>query len=556
MYFVLAQLFAVPVIRDLIRQPYDRLVQGARNWADTSNVFGGEEAPVHPAVADHFGLRWWRRDHRYLWMGQGLTFDEWVDWYLSYRPASDTTSPEPAAALPAPALPSRALPDRTVATGEYLVTLRDRQVVKQVVSLVGSKRLERVVPYFTSAVDVAVAPYGACFSDPGFAAYDAAETFVASLGAAAVIGPHGVVVHGGKVLADTFRDLQAGPAAPAIAALAPDHLVLQPQVSLDARKLPGAYFCGFSSCWFDDAHWLIGSLPRLVAFQHLRQARPELKLLLPRLPAGSLQEQTLALLGIPRAVDAEIESGEVVACEELLATGAFDLWRVPPVPPAGGTVRRRARPGRAGARRRRAGAVAPAGRHAAYRELRCRGGPSCPPRLRGPVAARADPRGPHPRRMPRATHHWPKHGPPLAYTLFAGAGARLLELFAPAAAQPLYWSVASCASLDYGFLVGSHRAAPGTIPGPGTTFEIPLDMLDRAVAAMLGSVSQGRAANSPRLELSYGRSSTNSIIKRNGVEQEHDPPPTVTATAGRGGAVGMHRRCRRWRIVASRLATR
>jgi hypothetical protein len=88
LYFVLAQLYAVPVIRDLMKLPYDQLVTLAREWADTSNVFHGEEVPIHPAVAKHFGLTWWKPDDIYRLFGEQYTFDSWIDWYLSYDPAA------------------------------------------------------------------------------------------------------------------------------------------------------------------------------------------------------------------------------------------------------------------------------------------------------------------------------------------------------------------------------------------------------------------------------------------------------------------------------------
>jgi len=79
-----------------------------------------------------------------------------------------------------------------------------------------------------------------------------------------------------------------------------------------------------------------------------------------------------------------------------------------------------------------------------------------------------------------------QHSPLLAYALFAGSGARVLELFAPAAVQPLYWSLASSAGLQYGFLVGTGGTGPGTEQTRDSPFEVPLETLDQAVAAMLG----------------------------------------------------------------------
>jgi acyl carrier protein len=86
MYFVLAQLYGIPAISDLIDLPYDDLVSRAKAWSVESYVFVGEEAPIHPAVATYFGLNWWHRDLRYEWLNERRSFDEWIDFYLTYEP--------------------------------------------------------------------------------------------------------------------------------------------------------------------------------------------------------------------------------------------------------------------------------------------------------------------------------------------------------------------------------------------------------------------------------------------------------------------------------------
>ncbi len=45
--------------------------------------FGHEEVPIHPQVARHFGLEWWRPDLTYRLDGRDLTFESWIDWYMS-----------------------------------------------------------------------------------------------------------------------------------------------------------------------------------------------------------------------------------------------------------------------------------------------------------------------------------------------------------------------------------------------------------------------------------------------------------------------------------------
>lgn len=52
------------------------------------------------------------------------------------------------------------------------------------------------------------------------------------------------------------------------------------------------------------------------------------------------------------------------------------------------------------------------------------------------------------------------HGAGLANLLFCRPGARVLELFAPNYVNPLYWYMSSQAGLDYGYLIGKGERVP------------------------------------------------------------------------------------------------
>ena len=44
-----------------------------------------EEVPIHPAVAEHFGLTWWNPDMAYRWHGNRLTLKDWILDYIRWN---------------------------------------------------------------------------------------------------------------------------------------------------------------------------------------------------------------------------------------------------------------------------------------------------------------------------------------------------------------------------------------------------------------------------------------------------------------------------------------
>ncbi len=43
-----------------------------------------EELPIHPAIAAHFGLAWWKPGHRYRWHANSTTFEEYIVDYIRW----------------------------------------------------------------------------------------------------------------------------------------------------------------------------------------------------------------------------------------------------------------------------------------------------------------------------------------------------------------------------------------------------------------------------------------------------------------------------------------
>ncbi len=464
MYFVLCQLFAVPVLRDFIRLPYDQLVVLARHWADTSNIFGGEEAPIHPAVAEHYGLKWWRRDLRYSWLGKTHTFDEWIDFYLSYDPEGKTA---PAAIEATPDVSGRVRPEPGIAekpdvvplpcelrVGPFLAVTRDSDASVGRLQLATARTVQRPPPFVSQPADPTLSPYGYFFSDPNEATYQPGEAFVATLRDAEVLGIDGIVLHQGRIVADTMRNFRVGAASALIAEGLSGGIRLHEAAQIVSRRLNGPHFCGFSGLWHDYGHWMLGCMPRLVAFVMRRATTPGLRLILPALPAAGFQVDTLRLLGISSDSIEVIGPSERLVCDELHLTPAFDLWKISPF-------------GRIAAECLVEAWAAQGGTEAGVERLHIpahRGGAAAAdPLLAANLAMRGfrtvsfDGLGLSEQiGLLRGAHYViAEGGTAMTNLFFARHGSRVLELFAPRGVQPMNWSIAAVCGLQYGFQIGA-----------------------------------------------------------------------------------------------------
>ena len=77
------QLLETPTLRhacdpETLRVALDRLTHG---WLGSR-----QELPVHPRVAEHFGLRWWAPDLRYRMLGNQFTFRDYIVRYIRWSP--------------------------------------------------------------------------------------------------------------------------------------------------------------------------------------------------------------------------------------------------------------------------------------------------------------------------------------------------------------------------------------------------------------------------------------------------------------------------------------
>ena len=479
MYFLLAQLYAVPELRDLIKRPYDQLLAGARTWADTSNVFAGEDAPIHPKVAAYFGLKWWRPDVRYRWMEQDRTFDEWVEWYLTYTPnaAGQPAVPE----TPAPPTVSKA-PPITLPVGRYLAA--KQAAATDVRELTPPTDIARSAIIVRDGLDRSLAVHGELMSHESNGHYTSPATLVGALRNAMVVGEDGLVVHDGSVLGDTFRVFSTGPAAAVVRDATPSTVTLQPGVPTGQRNETGPLFCGFAGGWRDYALWTIASMPRLVAFCALRATIPGLRVVLPRFSPNGFQQETLNFLGIGPATIVEIGSTDALHTDILYVISALDLWQFSPY----GLF----------AAQRISALAAPATRVRQRRWVYLRGPAARAARNADDVSGilsaasfqvmRLDDMklGDQIAMMQDAQYIVIEHGPAIANLLYARRGTPVLELFAPTDPQPLGWTIASQVGLPYGFITGLAH-----VDG-GHEFHLPMlhAALDRMLLAATDHVSQ------------------------------------------------------------------
>jgi capsular polysaccharide biosynthesis protein len=464
MYFILAQLYAIPVLRDLIRLPYDELVVAAKRWSVQSNVFVGEDAPIHPAVANYFGLKWWREDLLYRRMHQSRTFDGWTNWYLTYQPGQ--------AELPVASESAVAPPPWELNIGPYL--LPRRASLADVIELEPGHTVLRPAFLVANQIDSGVAPYGALLSHEKNSSYNISPTFLAALPGARVLGDTGLVDFQSEVVADTARHIEYGKNAPLIHEMN-DHFIRfhvgQPAAS---RALEGSYFCGFAGGWSNFDLWCFCTLPRLFAYRLLSDREPGVRLIVPeRLLKFACQMEALELLGIGPDQIETVGPYETLKCEKLYNANVFDLWQFSPFA---------ARAAKDLALRADAGAAdapeidlylrsaRPQAENAAEMEeiLEARGFVT--------VAIEELSLKERIRTIGRARCIVGPTTPLASSLLFARPGTPVLELFEPSQPQPLGWTIAANMGLAYGFLVGR------TTTGGG--FRIETEALENAVAAL------------------------------------------------------------------------
>lgn len=315
---------------------------------------------------------------------------------------------------------------------------------------------------YAEPIDRAVAAFGHLLSDPGYLDYTTAGVICAAFPGGAVLGGDGLVVADGRVIRDSTHSLEWWRAGSLVADANDDGAVrLKRPLDLPEPQ-PGAFFVGFSGGWRNHLNWLTECLPRLFLFNWLRARVPGLRLLLPDLPPGSLQQRCVELFA-PDAVTPEpgmivrVADGAAFVAQELWCASVIDVWGPP------GLVRE--------------AAVACSGlvaTDAAEQERRLpqrlylrRGGSALVANAEEllPVLARhgfvtavldSMTLDQQVRLLRQARLVVGESGPGFADIMFCAPDTRVLEIFGPAGVVPTHWSLASLSKLGYGYLVGRH----------------------------------------------------------------------------------------------------
>ncbi len=401
-------------------------------------------------------------------------------------PASYLTMAFGMEAAPVPTRDAAADSFDTLPRGEYLATLEGDRRVGHTLVVAPQEPRDRGGFLFATSIDPNIAPFGRLFSAPDGRRYLGARMICTELRDAMLIGADGLIAVAGKVVGDTANSVEAWRA---------ESLVADPddggQVRLKRRlRRPGRtgdlVFCGFSGGWRTIDCWLLECLPRLQVFLILRRQFPALRLAMPKLPAGSLQERTLQVLAIePRDV-LTVGPDDVVAPTTLWALNGIDKWCPPSLcrdaAHALGAMLAAA-PASPATRIHLASQAGPprvANRDDIAPFLAARGFRTIRPTevsLDTLVAA-----------MAGARVVVGETGVGLSAALFCGPGTPVIELFNPAGPQPTIWSVAALCGLPYGYVVGRHAPVPGQdrAADGNSPYAVDLEQLAGALAMVGG----------------------------------------------------------------------
>lgn len=432
----MAQLLGHPAIAALGTGSYDARL--AAVLPGLAGRFADQQAPVHPAVAAHFGLAWWSPVLRYRQGDAERSFDEWLEWHLQPAPA-------------APAAPQ-------VAPGPDLAALRASGALPHMAELQAATEMVRTPPFFATTIDPGIAPQGAALLRPEAGRYALPATLIAQLDQAVVLGGTGTVLYQGLALADTL------PHPPPPAPIAP------PRQTIAAQAL-----LAFGPGWESDPCGMLTVLPRLVTAARLRRQHPELRVLLPQAARAPWLEEMLALLSLAAAADWLPDAP--VACTNLVVTGRLGQAEVSPLARSAAQALAALVP-----------MSSPGPRRLYLQSAESAAILRNEPLVAATLAARgftlvdADHTSLADRiaLLRQASAVVAPQGSALAECAFCPTGAAVLELVGPADASPLFWSLASVCGLRYGYVVGE---AAG-IAAPGAPYEVPLPMLEHAVGLL------------------------------------------------------------------------
>ena len=342
----------------------------------------------------------------------------------------------------------------------------------------------RLPPFLhTDVVDPAVAPFSRLFRERGPHGYTAQAIVCGVLNGASVLGDSGIVLWRGEIVADTFNSGDLARAARVELPAGPDGRPLASP--LGQRSHAGhTLFAASTGRWSDDAGFLAECLPRLVALTRLRANGAALTALVPASAPGSIQARALELLGLD-AVET-VGPDQIVTGGQLWLPSGIDPWEPSPLVVEAA---------------RALSALVPPGADPTPTRLYLRARPGARPPLAGSDALEPVLRQHGFVAVTLADHDLDTRirllrgaefvvaeaAGGLSHIAFCQPGARVIELFTPAAVQPTHYALAALGELGYGFVVGQHVPEPDfTDPGLASGYAVTPDQLAAALADLLG----------------------------------------------------------------------
>lgn len=420
---------------------------------------------------------------------------------LLHNEASLPSLPHPAAPIPAPATRAAAtiasIPIKPEA-GPSLSDLVRSGEAPEIMEVAPVAGVHRVEFFWADPIDGKVAPFKAQMADPIHRSYTSARISVHRLEDVVVAGSDQIVLHKSKVLRDSISGISYWEKDSLVKKFTPHkEIILKrsvPTHTIDGTK---EYFIGCDPAWRNYALWMRQALPKLVVYARRFAQQEKMRLVLPCLPAGSYQEQTLRLLGISEDRIVHVGPDEALALPSGLVMTQIDGWSISPfsavaaqtlaqaATEAAGVQARKERPQRIFLRRG-ARAVRHVVNAAELESVLRKFGFVSIDFAELSVAEQI-------LNIRDATHVVAEHGAGLANVMFCTNHPAVMELFNPCCVQPAFWTVSGIAGCSFGFMVGRHVATDAA-PAPTWNTNYSIDPLDfeRALATMIEARSRSQ----------------------------------------------------------------
>ncbi len=348
------------------------------------------------------------------------------------------------------------------------------------------------VPFMISDhVNLNIARFGEYFTNPKLRAYSSGAVKIYNFQRATLLGSDAVLLHMGKAIRDTVRHISYWVPNSAVAEFETARsLKLKQEMPIRDKSISNV-FVGFNAAWRNYAHWMQECLPKILAWQRNFSVLGKPQLLVPEVPPGSFQFETLRILGITAEDVVTVAAGDAVQLENVFVMDETDLFSVPSlVSHAGHTLSLAARhpspePDSVGERIyiHRAVELRQVANFDMLKPLLEHRGFQIVEFEKMTLDAQI-------KTMKRARYVIAEHGAGLINVMFCEPGAKVLETFNPMCVQPAFWSVASECGHQYGFLVGTHSPCPLRPDVDwNSAYELSPERLDAAILTMLGATS-------------------------------------------------------------------